>query len=136
MNKVFIDSNVILDFLDMQRERHSEAKRLFKILLENGVNVYFSEDILTTVYYVSKNKRKVLIFFKKIIDKWNIVAFNKNAIKQAIDISSKNNLDLEDVLQCLCARENGCEVFITNDKKFYNCGIEIMTSKEFIEQFS
>jgi predicted nucleic acid-binding protein len=46
-----------------------------------------------------------------------------------------NSLDLEDILQCLCAKENGCDVLITNDKKFYDCDIKIMTIKEFLAYY-
>ena len=52
--------------------------------------------------------------------------------KKAIDLSLEKKLDLEDVLQCLCAKENECRVFITHDKRFYDCGVEIMTSEEFL----
>jgi len=51
-------------------------------------------------------------------------------------MSLEKDLDLEDVLQCLCAKENGCDVFITNDRKFYDCGINIMTTEAFLERNS
>jgi predicted nucleic acid-binding protein len=59
--------------------------------------------------------------------------FKKNVIKNAITLSLEKDLDLEDVLQCLCAKENGCEVLITHDKKFYDCGIEIMNCEYFLK---
>jgi len=41
--------------------------------------------------------------------------------------------DLEDALQCLCAKENNCTLLITNDKKFVDCGIEIMNYERFLK---
>lgn len=55
----------------------------------------------------------------------------KEVIKSGIELAIEKNIDFEDILQCLCAKENG--YLITNDKKFYDCGIKIMTTKEFIE---
>ena len=57
----------------------------------------------------------------------------KEVIKSGIELAIEKNIDLEDILQCLCAKENGCGYLITNDKRFYDCGIKIMTTKEFIE---
>jgi predicted nucleic acid-binding protein len=91
-----------------------------------------SEDMLSTLFYIQKDKRKTLEFFKVIYKRWVISSFGKDVIKKAIDLSFENSLDLEDVLQCLCAKENGCDVLITNDKKFYDCDIKIMTIKEFL----
>lgn len=48
----------------------------------------------------------------------------------------EKNLDLEDLLQCLCAKENGCGYLITNDKKFCDCGVKVMSSVEFLNVVS
>ena len=58
--------------------------------------------------------------------------FFKNIIKNAIDLSLEKNLDLEDILQCFCAKENGCSLFLTSDKKFVDCGIKIVNYNEFL----
>ncbi len=110
-----------------------ESKELWKIAVLKNIKILLSEDILTNVFYISKEKRKVLEFFKLIQHRWKIVPFGKDVIQKSIDLSLEKDLDLEDVLQCLCANENGCDVFITNDKKFYDCGIKIMNCTEFIE---
>jgi predicted nucleic acid-binding protein len=53
-------------------------------------------------------------------------------IQNAIDLSLEKNLDLEDVLQCLCVKENGCNALISNDKEFVDCGVSIYTTDEFL----
>jgi len=67
--------------------------------------------------------------------RWEIKAFGTNVISNAIALSLERNLDLEDALQCLCAKEHGCKVLITNDKKFHDCGIEIITNEEFLKTY-
>ncbi len=68
---------------------------------------------MTNVYYISKEKDKVLEFFKVIQNRWLIFSFGKEVIKSRIELAIEKNLNLEDILQCLCAKENGCGYWIT-----------------------
>ncbi len=136
INKVFLDTNIVVDIIDTARVNHFYGVKLIEILIKKEIYIAISEDMITTIYYIVKNKLKVLEFLKYIMEKWYIYPYGKNLIEESINISLQKNIDLEDVLQCLCAKENKCDIFITNDKKFYNCDIKIMTSKEFIELFS
>jgi len=133
---IYFDSNIVLDIIDMTRENYQNANKLLKFCIFNNYNIFISEDILTTIFYIHKDKKQVLKFFKVIQNDWNISVFGKEVIENAIELSLENNLDLEDTLQCLCAKENGCEILITNDKKFYDCGIKIMTTQEYLEYTS
>lgn len=130
--KIFLDVNVILDFLDTNRVRHDIASQLFKVINLNHYELSISEDMLTNIFYISQDKKQTLRFFKTIQHKWNITHFGKKLVKDAIDLSLEKNLDLEDVLQCLCAKKNSCNVLITNDRYFYNCGVKIQTASEFL----
>ena len=93
---------------------------------------YGIDDLLTTIYYILKGNLKVLEFFEFILKKWNVVGFGIDTIKNAIQFSKYHNSDLEDTLQCLCAKNNGCKILLTNDKKFINCGIKILNYDEFL----
>ena len=50
--------------------------------------------------------------------------------------SKEKKTDLEDMLQCLCAKENKCQILLTSDNAFYNCGIKVFTIDEFMEEYS
>ena len=130
--KVFLDTNVVLDMLDSSRQDRDDAKALWKKLISDKCSIVISEDMLSTIFYIHKDKRKTLEFFKIVYKRWIVSVFGKDVIKNAIELSLEENLDLEDVLQCLCAKENGCDVLITNDKNFYDCGIKIVTIKEYL----
>ncbi len=133
-NNVFLDVNIVLDFLDKSRSASSLANELMYKLLNQESNIVISEDMITTIFYLSHNKNKTLKFLKSIQKKWKLSSFTSIVIEEAITISLEQNLDLEDVLQCLCAKNNNCDVLITNDKKFYDCGIKIMNTKEFLDE--
>ncbi|SFV67585.1 putative protein [hydrothermal vent metagenome] len=101
----------------------------------DNYDIFISEDMLTTIFYIDKNNQKVLSFFKNIvIKKWHIATFGEKTIKKAIDLSFNKKLDLEDTLQCFCAKENNCEFLITNDNQFYDCGINVCTANDFLKK--
>ena len=120
---VFLDTNIIIDFLDKTRQNHLLAVELIEALIIEDYEVFISEDMLSTIYYLIKDKKKVLMFLKDILIEWNIVPFNKDVVLKAIEISLETKKDFEDMLQCLTAKKYNC-VLITNDRKFVNCGIE------------
>ncbi len=133
--KIFLDTNIVLDIIESTRKNHKQALELGSHLLLNDYEIYISEDMLTTIFYISSSKQKTLIFIKEVIlIDWQIVPFGKNVIKDAIDLALAKNLDLEDILQCLCAKENGCKILITNDKKFYDCDVSLYTIEEFLKE--
>ena len=93
-------------------------------------NIYLDTNIVIDMI---DNKRLNHIKAKNL---WQYLVINqyKIFISEDIELSLKDNLDLEDTLECLCAKSNGCNTLITHDKKFYDCGIDILTIDEFINK--
>ena len=134
-NKIFLDTNIVADLIDISRPNHIQTLELLKHLIVNSYEICISEDMITTLYYILKNKKTTLEFIENVIfTDWHILVFGENVLKEAVKVSSEKNLDLEDVLQCLCAKENGCEILITNDREFFNCGLSIYTTEEFLKE--
>ena len=121
-NNLFLDINIVLDILIESRAEHKRAIEILDDILD--FNIFISEDMLTTIYYISKDKAKTLKFLEVIQDEWNIVPFGEDVIREAVKYSQSNSSDLEDTLQCFCAKKYNC-IFLTSDKKFINCGIKI-----------
>jgi len=134
MGNVFLDTNIIIDFLDVNRKNHLKALELFKLLNEKEFNIYISEDMLRTIYYLIKDKNKVLQFLREIVKLWSVVSLGKDVINAAIEKSLNDNVDFEDALQCFCAKKYNC-IIITNDKKFLDCGVKILDYDDFLKGF-
>jgi len=132
IQNVFLDTNIVLDFLDNQREEHEKAQELIQYLILNNYKITLSEDMLSTIFYIIKDKKATLQFFKTIIKKWNIVSYGLELIEKAVDIALEKDLDLEDLLQCLCAKKYDATILITHDKGFYNCGLTLYTTNDFL----
>jgi len=133
-DKIFLDTNIILDFLDKNRKNNSLAMETMQFLILNDYKIFISDDMLSTIYYINKDKKKTLMFFRDILDIFNIVYFDKEIISESLDIAIKNSCDLEDTLQCVCAKQNKCKFILTNDKKFVECGVEII-NYDYFKQF-
>ena len=95
--------------------------------MEEGYEICISEDMITTLYYILDDKEKALRFIKELVlVDWTVLTFGTDTIKEAADMALSEKKDLEDILQCLCAKKSGCNMVITNDKKFYDCGVDIV----------
>lgn len=132
---ILLDTNIVADIIDSSRKNHDLSLELLELLVLKNYNICISEDMITTLFYISKDKNKTLKFFKNLIFiDWKILTFGLDTIKKATNLSLEENLDLEDTLQCLCAKDNACTVLITNDKNFYDCGVDIYSANEFLEK--
>jgi len=135
VKKVFIDANIILDFLDSKRKNHESSKESLQQITELGWEVVITEDLLTTIYYIIKDKQRLLDFYSVIFEEWDILSFGTERLKEAVSICKTNSSqDFEDVIQSLSARDSSCNLIISNDRNFHDCGITIITSADFIKQ--
>ncbi len=132
--KVFLDTNIVADILDCKRTRHQESLRLVEKLIEDDWGICISEDMISTLFYISKDKKQILEFFQNVVFiDWEVACFGKNLLEQAVAFALLHSTDLEDVMQCLCAKQNNCACLITNDVKFCDCGIEVFDAGSFLK---
>ena len=132
-NRIFLDTNIVLDILVKSRENHGNAKALLMYLLENDYEIVISEDMLSTIYYIVKNKEKTLSFLQIVQEQWQIVSYGADVISKSLEYALDNACDLEDTLQCFTAKANGCQYIITNDKKFVDCNVEIINYERYLQ---
>ena len=134
-NKVYLDTNIVADMIDSSRANHLQSLGLLEVLVMRDDEICISEDMLSTLYYIAKDKLHTLAFLQNVVlVDWCILSFGELVVGKAMELAIEKSLDLEDILQCLCARENGCTVVVTHDKKFYDCSVSIVTVDEFLDQ--
>jgi predicted nucleic acid-binding protein len=133
--RIFLDTNIILDLLDNQRQCHKEAVLLFKLVDNGEVMAFFSESIVTTTDYIlqkllSKDLRTE--FFGEMSRKIQILPCSNMILDRALSLVFG---DLEDVILFQLALENKVDFFITNDKKLLNStlkGIKLVQAGQFL----
>jgi len=137
LEPIFLDANILLDFLDDIRPRYAESKELLEGLILAGVRPGISDDILTTVYYVgrkSASREKLLDFMEFITGSMTIHPFSTEVIKEAIAYCrTDTTADFEDTLQACCAIENGYRLLVTHDEHFPKTGgLEIIDAPTYL----
>jgi hypothetical protein len=137
-NKIFLDANILVDFIDNARDGHKVAKKLVINTLEKNMKLFTSCDIVTTVYYLSAKKDKKLALNQIInINRFcTIIEFSNKEVNQACELMMQETkfTDLEDTLQYVLAQKAKCEAIISNDKNFFSPKIELFTSEQFCQK--
>ncbi len=126
MKKIFLDANILIDFIDPDREKHTKAVEFIK----NNVGNYFytSCDIVTTIYYVASktNSKTILDSLEALLKLVKIIHFSNEPALQAIKLMKENKRfrDFEDTLQYILAKSIEADLIVTNDKRFFSPDIE------------
>jgi predicted nucleic acid-binding protein len=134
-NKIFIDTDIILD-LFLERKPHCEyAADLFVKIETNEINGYVSSLIFSNLFYIlrkEKSAKEAIIILKKLNHLVDILLVDKNIVEKALDSNFK---DFEDALQYYTAKNNGINIIITRNISDYLKYIDdssAITAKEFL----
>ncbi|MFP3042633.1 PIN domain-containing protein [Treponema primitia] len=132
--KIFLDSDIILDVLAEREKFLAPAAELFEMGISKKVELFTTAVALANVFYIlrktagfEKTKEK----FKKLRLLIHILPINENVVDFALDSEFS---DFEDGLQYFTAKENKISTIITrNVKDFKRKDIVIQTADEFIK---
>ncbi|QOY54053.1 type II toxin-antitoxin system VapC family toxin [Candidatus Sulfurimonas marisnigri] len=137
--KVFIDANIFIDINDRNRKRYQESLDILKYLTQNGIGIYTSCDLITTIYYIlaKEDKANALSGIERINKICKVIEFSNKEISLACQLMNKdkNYKDLEDTLQYILAKKSECELIISNDKNFYSSEVELLNTEEFCAKY-
>ena len=139
LNKVLLDTNIIVDIFDDKRKFSEASIAVAKKLLEQGTTLYVNSDTLTTTFYLLRSQRKMT--FKEAINAiketsvfCELISIEKNDVLETIGLCEAEDTlfkDYEDALQYVCAKKVDAELILTNDKRFVSLDIEVCGTKDF-----
>lgn len=134
MDKVFVDSDIILDLLSARQPHYQPAAELFTLADEGSINIFVSSLSFSNVNYILSRQyngdqaRKMLLKFKTLV---SILSVNDKIIELALASEFK---DFEDAIQYYTAIENKIETLLTrNLKDFRKAEISVLTAEEFLK---
>ena len=134
ISRVFLDANILLDMIDRDRGNIDRTRHLLGKMLEDGVVLYTSCDILSNIYYVARKqlpKQQLIEEMLRIIEIFEIVEINKTMAKSALlENLEVPNLDFEDLLQSTCAETVECDLIVSNDKRFVQGNVPVLSTTE------
>ena len=134
MRRLFIDTNVMLDFL-VQREPHfATAESLFALACDKKIRLIASSLSFITSHYVlsrhGMDEKSIRLLLQKTCAMCEVEKIDRDTIANAIASPFK---DMEDALQHLCALSAKADIIITrNEKDFTASQLPVMHPAEFI----
>src|SRR5690606_23972162 len=133
MDKILVDTNIVLDLLAKRESFFIEAQELFTLSDKKKIKLFVSSLTFANTYYVLsqslkiENTRKILRKFKVLVE---VLPMDDKIIDLSLD--SEFN-DFEDAIQYYSAIENDLDLIITrNLKDFKQSKIPVLTAKDYL----
>jgi predicted nucleic acid-binding protein len=135
MDKVLIDTDVILDFFFDRKPFSEQAAKIFSLCETKSIQGYITPVIISNVYYLLRQTAK----HEKVIEKLNlllsiteVLVMNKEVVMAAISSKFK---DFEDALQNYAATKAGMidTILTRNVKDFKNSEIAVFTPEDYLK---
>ena len=136
--KVFLDTNILIDYLLFRGEEALAAEYLFDCSFYGKLTICIAPHSLTNIYYIlrkeySPEERNTIIH--DLCDLFTVIPVSGDTIVKAV--TSGYAADAEDALQIRCAVEGGCDYFLTRDRElFRNSPVKTLLPHELIHELS
>ena len=138
MKTVFLDTNVVIDFLAARADYIEDAAKIMTLAFEKEIKIFASALTFSTASYIlakhhantAENIRLTIADFIKIC---NVTVVDEESVKFATEGVFD---DFEDAMQYDSAKRINCEVIVTrNPDDFKNSEIAVMMPSEFLNSF-
>lgn len=132
MKRVFLDTNVLLDF-GLNRKGAAEAEKILALGLAGAIEVCASYLSYANMGFILRHHAKEEIYdlVAKMREDVLVLPTDSSQLDKGLTLFAD---DFEDALQYQCAKANSCDVIITNNGKDYAefCDLPFMTAAEFL----
>lgn len=134
-SKVFVDTDVILDYLTDRSPFAHYSSMIFDLHERKEINIHISALSVNNIFYIARKiigEEKALILLSKLIEDIEIIGTTKAEIRKALHSDFK---DFEDAIQYSTALTiSGMSSIITRDIKDYRKSIiAVFTPEIFIK---
>ncbi len=132
MKAIFLDTNVLIDFLADRKPFSRDAARLFDYSLKQMLTIYVSAVSFNNIYYIIRQSRSHAVTLKLLneLNTWTeVIDVTNVAIQKALVSEFK---DFEDAIQYNCAKSvKRVEFIVTRDTKdFKSSALPVLTPTE------
>ena len=134
MQKIFLDTNIILDFLGEREGFYLPSARILTLADQNKIQIYTSATSIFNTYYLLtkfENSKMALEKIRKFKVLCSISLVDDEVIEKALHSNFK---DFEDAIQYFSALASNCNLIITrNERDFKNALIPVMNGESYLE---
>jgi predicted nucleic acid-binding protein len=135
MDKIFVDTNIVIDLLAKREPFYRAAQELFTLSDKKEVQLQISSLTFANAYYSivrhykSVDAKKYLSKFKVLVE---ILPLEDKAIELAL---ASDFVDFEDGLQYFTAMDYESDIILTRNKKdFKTSKLPVMTAAEYLKR--
>lgn len=135
VNRILIDTNVLLDYLLTREPFYEEAKNIVSICVDGKVKACIAAHSVVNMFFILrkdysiKERRELLSDLCAIFDVEGI-----DQAKLLLGLQNEDFIDFEDCLQMECAKAYGAEYIVTRDVNDYKTsGIKAILPKDYLE---
>ena len=136
MTRLFVDTNIILDWLLDRAPYADAAAKLFTLAEEEKVVLTTSAlSVVNVAYFLRKatSERRSRTIIGELRKRCHITPTDARQIDAAVQSKAP---DFEDAYQHACAVADGADLIITRDKKgFKNSSLPLLTAAEYIASY-
>lgn len=135
MMKVYLDTNILVDILSALREHHEESLTILKLSSAGIIQAVMSTQSINDASYISirstgGSPESFKESIRKLLPSVELVSIDKEDIEWT---NGSDIPDYEDATHMSCAKRNGCDVIVTNDRKFIGSSpLPALTPGEFV----
>ena len=134
MEKVFVDTDIVLDLLSNREPFYSYSAQLFSEADKGKIRIHVSSLTFSNLNYILSRQysvdqaRKKLLKFKTLV---TVLSVTDKVVELALSSDFK---DFEDGLQYFTAIENNLKTLLTRNLKDYKTAdITVMTAEQFLK---
>ena len=133
MKKIFLDTNIILDFLGEREGFYEASAKIMTLADKKKIQVYTSPSSISNVFYVLAKYENSKIALEK-IRKFKLLCSMSVMDDEVVEKSIHSNFkDFEDAMQYFSALASNCNIIITrNEKDFKNAMIPVMNAESYL----
>lgn len=138
MYKVFLDTNILLDYLITERTGNAAAQRIIELTVEDKITSYISPISLLNIFFVlrkqrTEQERKEII--ESFLDIVEVVELDFDTLQAGLYIPIT---DYEDGVQYMSAIKISADFILTSDCEFQKYTLELkrISPEEFLANYS
>ena len=134
MQKIFLDTNIIIDFLGEREVFYEPAAKIMTLADRKKIKIFTSPSSISNTYYLLSKYENTKTAMQK-IRKFKVICsismMDDEVVEKAINSDFK---DFEDAMQYFSALASHCDLIVTrNEKDFKNAMIPVMNGESYLQ---
>lgn len=135
MNRLLLDTDVVLDFLVDRQPFAEDAARILVLCEEKQIQVFVTPVLISNVYNILRkvgSHHKVIAHLKLLLTLVEVASIQKEIVLEALE---SDFADFEDALQHFAVKsETGIQIIITQNLKDYSkSSLAVMTPAAYLK---